>query len=71
VKTPQKCFLKCVGQKRWRWSFFLGGCFTWFFTQNRMIFEVQIVIVKMIIFNSTAKQEEVWCLQGIFQSSIT
>jgi hypothetical protein len=26
-KTPQKCFEKCVGQKRWRWSFFLGGCY--------------------------------------------
>jgi hypothetical protein len=32
VKTPQKCFEKCVGQKRWRLSFFLGGCFTTFQT---------------------------------------
>jgi hypothetical protein len=30
-----------------------------FSLKNRMLFEIQIVIVKLIIFNSNAKQEEV------------
>ncbi len=42
-----------------------------FSLKNRMIFEIQIVMVELIIFNSNAKQEEVYCLQGIFKSSIT